>query len=264
MPSDFQIHSTPNPSEVMFSVRVSNLNMIKALESPGLLTRLTPYRNMTWIAQRPHVQEFGGYVYVAMEEADADHKRLIFAKSKTQTERNTPFETIYSTRQYPWPAVLQELWFEEVDNYIYQKRFYRPSVTVDSRIKIQHYLSEVPWPQAVTSHPQPIPTEVTGTQVVEASDNDVFSLQVNFPKCLHPEVILSRAIRSGSASRIDNAGTQPPNYTNSNPQSQVFPATNFTDWQKFVIQDVVQPQRGLYLREKVTIYPPQRIEAQQI
>jgi len=40
------------------------------------------------------------------------------------------------------------------------------------------------------------------------------------------------------------------------PTKMVFPATNFTDWSPFVIEDKQQPTNGLWLRERVTIYPP--------
>jgi hypothetical protein len=41
----------------------------------------------------------------------------------------------------------------------------------------------------------------------------------------------------------------------------VFPETNFTDWAPFVISDRQEPTNGVWLREKVTIYPPQLPEA---
>jgi hypothetical protein len=40
----------------------------------------------------------------------------------------------------------------------------------------------------------------------------------------------------------------------------VFPATNFTDWQPYVLDDEQEPVDGMYLRQKKTILPPTQPE----
>lgn len=273
--SDFQIHATPNPTEFMVSVRVPDEKFNpKLLQANGkTLVRLLPYMDVSWTTvQGGRVGEYGDYVYSFCLDDGQDRtgytwKRFYFVKPKTQEERDTPFETLWSTKMYPWPAVLLELWFERTEvgganEYAYQRRRFRPSVTASSVIRIDHYLSEIPWSKQAISHMQPIPTEISGRQVIKRSNGDAtMNLLVDFPKCLHPEVILTLPPNTVSGERIPNAGTQPPTYIG-NVKQQVFPATNFTDWQPFVIQDIVQPVKGLYLREKITIWPPKRIEAQ--
>jgi hypothetical protein len=266
MPSDFDLIATPDPTEFTIRIRVPDyiINQQLALQPSGKLTRYLPYKEVSFAVRHERVAEFGDYVYTYCEQADAGFKHLYFARVRTETERNTPFESFYSSRQYAWPPVLEDLYFisstfpqstatgsdaiSTATRYFTRQK-YRPSVSVDSRIKVQQYLSEVPWNPQVLLHPQPIPTEVDGSYL---------GLSVNFPKCLHPRIVLpelvpgAQIVFNAGAVNITRAGT---------PKGQVFPATNFEDWRPFVIEDVVQPQKGLWLREKVTIYPPLRGES---
>lgn len=266
MPSDFDLIATPDPTEFTIRVRVPDpiLNKQLALQPDGKLVRYSKYKDVSFAVRHERVAEFGEYVYTYCEQADAGHKYLYFARARTDAERNTPFEMFYSTRQYAWPPVLEDLYFisstfpqstatgadtiSTATRY-FERRKYRPSVSVDSRIKVQQYLSEVPWPAQALIHPQPIPTEVRGSYLGGS---------VTFEKCLHPRIVLpelvpgAQIIFGAGAVNIARSGT---------PREQIFPATNFEDWRPFVIEDQVQPQRGLWLREKVTIYPPLRGES---
>lgn len=260
MPSDFQLVSTPDPKEFCFKIRIPDriINEKLKLSPKGELELYTPYKDLSFAVRHERVQEFGDYVYIYNEPADVDYKWFYFARARTQAERDTPFETSWSTRQFAWPAVLEDLYFvsstfpqsvytgttTETATRYFVRRKYRPSVSVDSKLKIEQFLSERPWPSAALVHPQPIPTGV---------DGEFLGLSVNFPKCLHPRIELPELVPG--AQLVFNAGAV--NRTRSGtPQKQIFPATNFEDWQPFVVEDVVQPQRGLWLREKVTIYPP--------
>jgi hypothetical protein len=266
MPSDFDLIPTPDPTEFTIRIRVPDtiVNSKLVLQPNGKLERYTPYKDFSFGVRHERVSEFGDYVYTYYEQADANHKHFYFARTRTDTERNTPFETYYSTRQFAWPPVLEDLYFisssfpqataTSTDDVTTATRYfkrqkYRPSVSVDSRIKVQLYLSETPWNPQGLLHPQPIPTEVDGSYL---------GLSVNFPKCLHPRIVLPELVPG--AQIVFNAGAVDVT-RDGTPKGQVFPATNFEDWRPFVIEDVVQPQRGLWLREKVTIYPPLRGES---
>lgn len=266
MPSDFDLITTPDPTEFTIRIRVPDtiINQQLALQPCGKLQRYMKYKDISMIVRHERVSEFGDYVYTYSEQADAGYKHLYFARSRTDAERNTPFEVFNSTRQFAWPPVLEDLYFisstfpqstatgadaiSTATRY-FARRKYRPSVSVDSRIKVQQYLSEVPWPAQALLHPQPIPTEVDGSYL---------GISVNFPKCLHPRIVLpelvpgAQIVFNAGAVNVSRSGT---------PREQIFPATNFEDWRPFVIEDQVQPQRGLWLREKVTIYPPLRGES---
>jgi len=266
MPSNFDLIATPDPVEFTLRTRVPDemINTTLSLSPSGKLERYLTYAKFSWAVRRERVQEFGDYVYTYCEQADAGHKYFYFARARTDEERNTPFEVFDSTRQYAWPPVLEDLYFVsstfpqstatstdavQTATRYFARRKYRPSVSVDSKIKVQQYLSEKPWAPQALVHPQPIPTEVDGSYL---------GLSVNFPKCLHPRIVLPELVPG--AQIVFNAGAV--NVTRSGtPKGQVFPATNFEDWRPFVIEDVVQPQKGLWLREKVTIYPPVRGES---
>lgn len=267
MASELQLLATPNPEEFSFRVRVPD-DKIRAsgkLGACGKLLRYMKYKDFAYDVQKKRVTEFADYVYTYAEQADADHKWFYFAKERTPEERDTPFEEFYSTRQYAWPAVLEDLFFVQTnsfplstnttaENVVTATRYFprykfRPPTVVDSRIKVQQYLSEKPWPAAALIHSEPQPTDING---------DYLGVSVSFPRCLHPRVELPELVPGASV--VFNAGVV--NRTRGGaPQRQVFPATNFEDWRPFVIEDRVEPRAGLWLREKVTIYPPARQES---
>jgi len=271
MASDFQFHATPDPTRFTFSIRVSqerlNRGSVINYFTQQKLARYTPYKQFNILPQFPRSSEFGDYVYTYSQDAAPDVIDFFFAPPLTNEERNKPFETIWSSRAYPWPAVLYSLDFPvanagTISAVAFQRRVFTPSITADSDIKIEHFLSERPWPQNEVGTNPPIPTDVSGTQVVQlGTTSNVFrfaQIQVNIGRCLHPEVRLSGPGGAGlvNAQIVQNAGTIPQINMASPTAGQFFPATNYADWQPFVINDVVQPQRGMYLREKVTIYPP--------
>lgn len=266
MPSDLDLIATPDPVEFTIRVRVPDyiINEKLKLSPTGKLERYTKYKDFSYAVRHERVSEFADYVYTYCEQAEAGYKHFYFARQRTDVERNTPFEEFFSTRQFSWPPVLEDLYFISstfpqstatstdavtTATRYFARRKYRPSISVDSRIKIQQYLSEVPWNPQALIHPQPIPTEVDGSYL---------GISVNFPKCLHPRVVLPELVPG--AQLVFNAGAV--NVARSGtPREQIFPATNFEDWKPFVIEDQVQPQRGLWLREKITIYPPLRGES---
>lgn len=248
-----EVIPTPNPNE--FGVRVwQDANQMKLTATPTLGQ---VYSNSE-IAVRGRLQDFANYIYCSSSKKD-DDVWFYYAKPKTAEERITPFRTVFSTRQYPWPPVLYniDIWqttaFPQTvyngsttvsaPRYFPKYRF-KPTPPVSSLIKIEQYLSEVPYSQSELTHPQPIPTEING---------NFLGLSINFPRCLHPKVVFDTNVPG--ATKIVGQGTVDVNST-WNPNQQVFPATNFLDWAPFVIEDQVQPVNGQFLREKVTIFPP--------
>jgi hypothetical protein len=268
MPSDFQLVPTPNPLEVMVSIVVPDkiVNEKLALKPTpnGLyLAEGLTYSKFYWAATPPRVQDFGHYRYAFMEKAGADATRFFFAKPRTDKEKNTPFKVIKSTRQYVWPAVLLDFYIirssfdisnnngstvQNAARYFPRFRFV-PATPHDSLIEIEQFLSDTPWHEKELVHPQPVPTDIDGSYL---------GTRISFPRCLHrrvtlPELVPGAAIVLGAGMEgSDRFGT---------PREQVFPSTNFATWVPFYIEDVVQPQRGLYLRERVRIHPPPQGEA---
>jgi hypothetical protein len=258
----FNLLPTPNPSEVMFRVKQPGA-IFKSTQMPALGT---PFNQCDILSVKSAVQlqGYGSYVYV-MCRRDKENMWFYFGKSRTQAERDTPFRTYYTKQNHPWDAVLEDVYpVRSVkpttdilsDNTkiptvepVYQIRYkYRPAVTVNSLVRVDLYLSEVPWDQAKFRHEQPIPTDVQGS---------FGGLDVSFPRCLHGTVTFPEAL--AGAQVVSGVGmVNPP--PGRNPSKMVFPATNFTDWQPYVLDDEQEPVDGMYLRQKKTIYPPTQPE----
>lgn len=255
---NFLTETTPNPAEVGIKVKV-NANQLNPTTMPAIGTA---YNMINKIITNPRVSEcgFGSYVYTSASQEGNDIW-LHFGKPKTEAEKNTPFRTSYSTRFYPWPPVLETLkivgtnTFPQVVNTGYNTvkapRFFpryrfRPTPSVSSVIKIEQFLSPTPYDGQALIHSQPIPTEISGHYL---------GMNVSFPRCLHPLVVLDENVPGAFV--VEGQGTiDVP--AKGNATRQIFPATNFLDWRMFILEDQCQPVGGLYLRERVTIYPPFR------
>ena len=260
MPSkiNFLTQTTPNPSEVSIKVKVDG-NQLIPISIPPLGTA---YNQISKQITNPRVNEcgFGSYVFTNSIQ-DGNDIWLCFGKPKTEAEKNTPFRTSYSTRLYPWPPVLELLKIVRTNVFpqavntgtstvtaprYFPRYKYRPTPSVSSVIKIDQFLAPTPFDGQALIHPQPIPTDINGHYL---------GLTINFPRCLHPRVILDENVPG--AFIVDGQGTVDVSATG-NTTRQIFPATNFLDWSQFILEDQCQPVNGLYLRERITIYPPFR------
>ncbi len=255
---NFLTEITPNPAEVSIKVKV-DANQLNPLTIP---TIGLAYNKINKTITNPRVSEcgFGSYEYISATQ-DGNDIWLHFGKPKTPQEKNTPFRTSYSTRFYPWPPVLEMLKivgtsaFPQVVNTGYNtvkapryfpRYRYRPTPSVSSIIKIEQFLAPTPFDGQALIHQQPIPTEISGQYL---------GMSVSFPRCLHPKVILDENVPGAFV--VEGQGTVDVP-TTGNANRQIFPATNFLDWSPFVLEDQCQPVGGLYLRERITIYPPFR------
>lgn len=267
--ADFELIPTPDPVQFSIRIRVDNKTIPEGLNlaaSGGdtTLVLYTTYKSFSWAKAAERTTEFGDYVYTYASAADDRHTYFHFAKAKTQAQRDTPFEVFWTSRNYPWPAVLEDLYFVKSDTFVnsvndgssavttpsyYKREVYRPSVTVNSRLRVEQFLSDRPWPASALVHRVPIPTEVNFSFV---------GLSANYPKCLHPRIEVPELVPSYQL--VEGAGVVNPARVRA-PSKQIFPATNFTDWQPHVINDTVEQSGGLWLREKVTVFPPIRIES---
>lgn len=261
MQVQYDILDTPSPLEVSFRISVNPVTF-----GPNDL----PYDNQPFITceqikTKPKflVENYPNYLYTYAKR-DGDKLFLYFARNKTDKERDTPFKTYFTTRSYPWPSVLEDLYFikspipyivfDGNDNVasprLLPRYRYRPSVTVDSLCKVEQFLSAKEWPKQAFVHAQPLPTDVNGSYL---------GVSVDFPRCLHPTVEFPEPdfgksnIEFGVGVKVAPLGR--------NPSRMIFPETNFTDWAPFVISDRQEPTNGVWLREKVTIYPPPLPEA---
>jgi hypothetical protein len=273
MASDFQLLDTPHEEEFKFSVRIPQDRVGPGLVFPDGSTLLsaqsasisggnpTSFKQCGWTVGREMLQKFpayGDYVYLKSGKPDADHILLYFGKQKTVADRSKPFNTYAATRQYTWPAVLEDQFVNKVVDFpltvntstgvrqtdrLLPRYRYRPPVPYNSIVRVEQFLSDVAWKESDLTHEQPVPTDIDAFYV---------GLQINFQRCLHPRLEFPNV---NAEQTVHGVGVTPaPPGRNS--MKQIFPATNFLDWAPFVIQDDQIPVDGLWLREKITIFPP--------
>ena len=259
---NYNILTTPDPQEVSFRIWVDS----HRFRPEDLPADLEPFKENHFAKNFAHlVQYYGDYVFTYPEAADGGIW-LYYAKNKTQAEANKPFEVYGDTRDFTWPAVLEDVFIVKTETFPqsvvtaadpltgiptvetearYFPRFrFRPSTNHNSKVKVEQFLSPFPWPSTALDHPQPVPTNI---------DAYFVGLSINFERCLHGDVVFEELVPN--AQILFRAGmVNPPASRNVN--RQFFPQTNFTDWSEFVLSDRQQPQNGVWLREKVTIYPP--------
>lgn len=255
LPEGFELVTTPDPGQMSFRVRMD----ATSFNPTNILPAGTPYKECSFLSSRPRLQfqGFMDYVYTYSERAD-QYLWFYFGYKKTEQERETPFRTFYTNQEYPWPAVLEDLYFvkssfnqtawdglnmQKAPTYMARYRF-RPAVSVNSLCMVEQFLDAVPWSEQDLDMVQPIPTEINASYIGEA---------VQFARCLHGEVIIKELLPG--AQIVYGVGMVNPK-GGRNVNQMVFPKTNFTDWAPFTLDDKQQPTSGLFLRERVTIYPP--------
>lgn len=256
---NFLTETTPNSEEICFKVKVDG----NQLNPDSIPAYYTPYNKISSSITNPRVNEcgFGDYIFINSTQEGSDIW-LHFGKNKTQQEKNTPFNVVYSTRYYPWPPVLELLRIVRTNTFpqsvyngtttvtaprYFPRYKYRPTPSVNSVIKIEQFLSPTPYDGQALIHPQPIPTEISGHYL---------GMSITFPRCLHPLVVLDENVPGAVV--VEGQGTVNVPVTGSLTR-QVFPATNFTEWAPFILEDQCQStDSGLYIRERITIYPPFR------
>lgn len=258
----------------MFSIRVADQKvrqnlflstgkqLTSAITANTNGTKPTTYAEFAWAVNHEKIQvdtAFYNYVYIKCDKQDADHMLFYFGKAKTPDQRNTPFQQFWDTRQYTWPAVLEDVYLTKssISQYINSgtssqespriipRYRYRPAFPYNSLVFVQQFLAEVPWKDSDLDHPQPVPTDVNGAYIGAPA--------INFPRCLHGDIRFPEL--TPGATIISGAGmVNPPSGRNN--AGQFFPATNFTALAPFIIEDRQQSVNGLFLREMVEIFPP--------
>jgi hypothetical protein len=175
---------------------------------------------------------------------------------------DVPFNSFNTNKRWSWPTVLHSLRFVDdpsrpiVTNAPNQSdpRGYAPVFTPSVYVRmittsatnalcecvVEQFCSDQPW--EVVEHPQPVEDTVEWD----------FAGSRGGITCLHPKVVVPSR---GNAYRTVVNGTVK---TTAAPISneRVYPATNFEDWEPFVLSDEITRENGVYFRERVTIYPP--------
>jgi len=239
---------TPNPALRSLIVSVDEASL--APLAGVLPVEGTLFSDTSWkgIFPRDYMKLYSGFRYATQLEDTKDGAQLLFAKVRTDAEINTPFRSTSRFGNHYWPPVLKSLTFPIVTGFPYViqtgastwvtsdrrvvREVYIPSANEGSRFIEDEFTSDQPF-----SIPQyPVPT-------ASAVSYHLVNINGGFPECLHKKIdILAIVGADGST-----GGVVP---------GQEFPATNFTEWQPYVISDTQELTGGVYYRKRVRVFPP--------
>lgn len=239
----FSFVPTPNPAELAISVTVSGQDLTpERMLTPGVDT----YDDFK-LGTRERVRDFSGYVFT-YSEAREGLVTFYFAKNKTNQERNTPFRSLQKVDNFTWHPVLKQIKFLRDNSFphatqyldgadiklrnaarYYARLVYVPAATEGTLFITEYFFAEVPFNIPQT----PVP-------MAGAVQWHFMDCNGGFQECLHKRIVIG-------GQRTGPGGVA---------GGQVFPATNFTQWEPFVTQDTQEFSGGGYLRIRVTVYPP--------
>lgn len=250
MSATFQTIPTANPAESAFVLTVDD-NLITPATLPA---RYTTYAN--WLlGQRDRTvdTEWDDYVFVDTTDAAPGRRAFIFGKSQSAADIDTPFETYFDSEFHRWPTVvtqqLKVLIFLQSNpggiNSVQNKYFIKSATEAHCVTKVEHFQNALPWEVSKLRHPVPITDDIEVSPFFAGNNQE----QQKINDCLHGEMRLFESTTLGGYT-VRQTGASPgdPGYT--------IPATNFTDWAPYVLRDTQKQSRGMWVREKVTVFPP--------
>lgn len=239
MAAAFQTIPTADPSESAFVITIDD-TVVNPTNIPTAGTRFENWELGQKFRDDSTLWE--DYVLVDAINSSPGTRAFVFGKKKSAAEKLIPFETYHDSEMYNWPAVV-----EKIRNVSYEDSFsvytvpnyaIKSAVNFESVVKIENFQDADPWPIADLQHRKPIPDDI----MLNGSDRPI--------TCLHPTITIRIAdnFSSTSGGFVKEDPLRRPNLT--------YPATNFTNWSPFVLRDGQKKSNGLYVRQKVTIFPP--------
>lgn len=257
MPGSHQTISTPNPRERSLVVQVEDSIFV---QYPDILPpEETLYKDCPK-QLFDHNPAWNDYKYV---EQVGDFG-MLFVKTKTDRERNTPIKKKRITRRVDWDAVLEWIIFGKDSGFPLSQttinnsgqqgivtadrwlvpRGYRSTNNLMSVIDITEYLSDVMWPEYLMESDEPQPTEVMW---------DLTGSHGSMGKCLHDDVIVPSQSTSGYRVVTTSGNVQSANATGS--RQWVFPKTNHKKRRDYEIIEV-EHVNGQYLKRVHLLHVP--------
>jgi hypothetical protein len=259
----FELLPTRDPSTVSFRISES----AQTFRSSQIPKQGTKFGNTVFIQTRAQQDNYANYTYQYMSR-DGDNLWFYFTFPYSETIDPTtglplnqvPYNTYTTNKRWQWPVVLHRLIFvpdaipiisatpnpDDTKGYsqlftqrLVPRRVITPSTSALCECLVEQYVSDVPWP--TVEHPQPVDGEVEWD--LPGTSGSI--------TCLHPRIEIPSSGRAYTV--IVNAT---PTSTASIGEKRIFPATNFEDWEPYVLSDEVTRENGVYFRERVTIYPP--------
>lgn len=264
---------TPNPNELGLAVHVNDTLLAN---NPQLYPTeagtirydqfITSANNLVPVDQS-YAKGYGSYVFtysepgfMGTEKADGIPTTIFyFAKSKTDAERNTPFRTWFTRKDWNFPAVLNGIMIlKDVSHKqsfnvngtivnadrFFPKFFELPEYVGPCVFKIEQFLSEVPWNQTSFQSTAPQPDDV---------DFYILGLHIQRRRVLHPELKVNNPFPDSTEVAFRTGFL--PTFNGENLQ-YIFPATKPAGRVPYIQTDEQNPTNGQWLRERVTVYPP--------
>jgi hypothetical protein len=259
----FELLPTRDPSTVSFRISES----AQTFRSSQIPKQGTKFGNTVFIQTRAQQDNYANYTYQYMSR-DGDNLWFYFTFPYSETIdpvtgqplNQVPYNTYTTNKRWSWPAVLHRLIFvpdslplitavpnaSDAKGYsqafvqrLVPRRVFTPPTSALCECLVEQFVSDTPWP--TMEHPQPVDGEVEW-ELPGTSERIT---------CLHPRIEIPSSGRPYTI--VVNAT---PTNTSQIGSKRIFPATNFEDWEPFVLSDEVTRENGVYLRERVTIYPP--------
>lgn len=262
---------TPNPSELSLVIDVpvsvfamSNRQMPTA-STNGVIGDKYASEAFKFLVSAAWVKGYGDYVFVDVSKPMPQWLRFHFIKEKTAAQRASkePFRSMPSFGNHRWNAILKKLSFFQDNSFplaatiikngqkgtvtaprTYDQVVYVPEINEGTLFLEEEFFSDTPF--VIPQYEVPIPTAVSYVVPGGASGN--------FQECLHPKVVIPD-LRAGSLVFIGGAQSD----SGGNVRGQVFPETNQTGWERYVLSHKQKFEVGYY-GYRVTVNPPDEPE----
>lgn len=240
MAAAFQTIPTADPAESAFVITIDD-TVVNPTNIPAMGSTFASWE----LGQkfRDDAELWGAYVLVDAVNSAPGTRAFVFGKKKSAAEKLVPFETYHSAEMYSWPAVVEKVrnvaYEDSGSVYSLQDYAIKSAVNMESVIKVEVFQDAEPWPAESLRHRRPIPDDL----MLNGSDRPI--------TCLHPTI----TTRIGAGLSGVNTG----GFVKEDPlrgSNLVQPATNFTNWSPFILRDSQRKASGLWVREKITIFPP--------
>lgn len=214
---------------------------------------------------KDYLKEFSNFRYVEQRANVDGGGTLLFVKSKTSQERDTPFITYAKVEPHEWSSVLKWIKFEQETNFPLSQNYiggtqqglvtvprwlvqyaFIQGMRLNTYIKVREFLSDLPYSQWSVLSDEPQPTAVTW---------DLIGSHGNTGPCLHRE---ENVPGQGDASGVRVVLTDGSIQGGTNVQrGQKFYRTNHLTWQDYVVNTVVRVDGQYHRTEETFIAPPE-------
>lgn len=261
IPSPWRLTDTPDPDEYGF-VTLHDPDSIAWFTTSGNdgrpLKEVTLYKN--WKLKEPRRATddlWGNYVFTSKSVGEGGVIIYHWGKNKTEAEKNTPYETFTKVGNHYWHPILKQVRFFADRNFplstngpdggiilaarLYDRIVHIPSMSEGTLFQHDLFFSATKF--QIGQYPTPSPASVSWNYHGSTG---------SFPECLHPKLVFP-PVRTAFAAYSTGGGAVAA-FGSAN--GQVFPATNFEDWQPYVIRDDQEEVEGGWKRVRITVFPP--------